>query len=68
MFRETRYDLPDHGVVLLCSDGVTDKLRLDEHAGLLVHSPVVIAATVLRDFGSRNDDASVLVLGPPAAA
>ena len=31
MFRETRYDLPDHGVVLLCSDGVTDKLRLDEH-------------------------------------
>ena len=68
MFRETRYDLPDHGVVLLCSDGVTDKLHLDEHVGLLVHSPVVIAATVLRDFGSRNDDASVLVLGPPAAA
>lgn len=69
VFRETTYDLPDRAIVLLHSDGVTNKLRLDEeHVGLLVRSPVVIAATVLRDFGSRNDDASVLVLGPPAAA
>jgi hypothetical protein len=51
MFRETRYGLPDNGVVLLHSDGISNRLRLDDYAGLLAHSPVVIAATVLRDFG-----------------
>ena len=39
MFRETRYGLPDHGVVLLHSDGISDRLRLDDYAGLLSALP-----------------------------
>jgi hypothetical protein len=31
--------------------GVTDKLRLDEHVGLLVRSPVVVAALMTAHSG-----------------
>jgi hypothetical protein len=62
--RETTYDLPASAVVVLHSDGVTDRMSLDGQPGLLRCSPVVIAAAVIRDFGVRNDDAGVVVLGP----
>ncbi len=67
VLREARYELPKHAVIVLHSDGVTNKLRLDEYPGLLGRSPTLIAAAVLRDFGVRNDDASVLALAPVPA-
>jgi anti-sigma regulatory factor (Ser/Thr protein kinase) len=61
-FREFSYEIPSGGVVVLYSDGVTNRMRLADGPHLLRHSPLVIAATVLRDFGVHNDDASVLVV------
>ena len=39
--------------------------RAADYPGLLSHSPQVIAATVLRDAGTRRDDAGVLVARAP---
>lgn len=62
--RELSYEWPQHAVVVLHSDGLTSRLNPDGGSGLLTRSPVVIAATLLRDYGTRADDASVLVLAP----
>jgi anti-sigma regulatory factor (Ser/Thr protein kinase) len=62
--REFAYDLPPDAVVVLHSDGLTDRWTVADYPGLLRRRPVVIAATLLRDAGLRRDDASVLVATP----
>jgi anti-sigma regulatory factor (Ser/Thr protein kinase) len=59
--REYDYPLAPGSIVLMHSDGVVDRWRAGDYPGLLDHSPEVIAATVLRDAGTRRDDAGVLV-------
>jgi anti-sigma regulatory factor (Ser/Thr protein kinase) len=59
--REYDYPLPPGAVVLMHSDGIVDRWKATDYPGLLSHSPQVIAATVLRDAGTRRDDAGVLV-------
>jgi anti-sigma regulatory factor (Ser/Thr protein kinase) len=63
--REYEYPLAPGAVVLMHSDGVVDRWSPADYPGLLDHSPVVIAATVLRDAGTRRDDAGVLVARIP---
>ena len=46
------------------SDGVVDRWQPADYPGLLAQSPLVIAATVLRDAGHPADDAGVLVARP----
>jgi anti-sigma regulatory factor (Ser/Thr protein kinase) len=53
--------MPDEAVIVLHSDGVRDRWNLDRYPGLAARAPLVIAATLLRDFGVRRDDAAVLV-------
>ncbi|MFC6084660.1 ATP-binding protein [Sphaerisporangium aureirubrum] len=60
--REMRYELPPHGLVVLHSDGLTDRWNLSGYPGLLTHSAPVIAGTLLRDWAVRRDDACVLVM------
>lgn len=59
--REFQYPLQPGGLVVLHSDGLTDRWNLSTYPGLAIRSPVVIAATLLRDAGRRRDDAAVLV-------
>ena len=59
--REYDYPLPPDAIVLMHSDGVVDRWNPADYPGLLTHSPIVIAATVLRDAGTRRDDAGVVV-------
>ncbi len=69
--REATYPLPRGGVVVMHSDGVTERQTLEGYPGLLGRSSLVAAAVVLRDYGVRRDDASVVVVRPgtvPAAA
>ena len=42
------------------SDGLTDKWDIADYPGLLDCSPLVVAATLLRDAAVRRDDAGVL--------
>jgi anti-sigma regulatory factor (Ser/Thr protein kinase) len=66
--REFSYDLPASAVIVMHSDGLTDRWRLDDQPALLAHSPTVIAATLLRMAGVRRDDAGVLVARVPETA
>lgn len=66
--RELNYEVPEHFAVIMHTDGVTDRLDLSARPGLLVCSPVVVAATVVRDYGTRHDDAGVVVLLPNGRA
>ena len=48
-------------LVVMHSDGLTDRWQLDDYPGpARPRAPVVIAATLLRDAGVRRDDACVL--------
>ena len=59
--REFEYRLPPGGLVVLHTDGVTDRWDLSGYPGLASHEPILVAATLLRDAGVRRDDAAVLV-------
>jgi Stage II sporulation protein E (SpoIIE) len=63
--REYDYPITPDAVVLMHSDGVVDRWNPSDYPGLLIRSPLVIAATVLRDAGVRRDDAGVLVARLP---
>lgn len=58
--REFSYPFPAGAVLVMHSDGVSSRWRLDDYPGLLDRSPLLIAATVLRDAGIRRDDACVV--------
>ncbi len=60
--REYTYPTGHGTVVVLHTDGLTDKWDLSSYPGLLARSPVVVAGTLLRDAGVRRDDAGVLVV------
>jgi hypothetical protein len=59
--REFEYPFDESSVLLMHSDGVVDRWTPGDYPGLLARSPQVIAATMLRDTGTRRDDACVLV-------
>jgi anti-sigma regulatory factor (Ser/Thr protein kinase) len=60
------HPLPGGAVVVLHSDGLTERWTLDGRERLLTAEPLVIATTLLRDAGVRHDDAGVLVGKVPA--
>ncbi len=62
--REFSYPLPADAAVVLHTDGLVERWRIDDYPGLLTHRAIVIAATLLRDAGLRRDDAGVLVAAP----
>ncbi|GAA4595918.1 anti-sigma regulatory factor (Ser/Thr protein kinase)/serine/threonine protein phosphatase PrpC [Actinoplanes octamycinicus] len=63
--REYEYPLSPGAVVVMHSDGLVDRWNPADYPGLLTRSPEVIAGTLLRDAGTRRDDAGVLVARLP---
>jgi hypothetical protein len=61
------YDLPPDGVVVMHSDGLTNKWRVDRYPGLLRRDPALLAAVLYRDFTRGRDDASVIIFRPQQA-
>ncbi|WP_433254233.1 ATP-binding protein [Streptosporangium sp. CA-135522] len=62
--RQYEYAVPPHSMVVLHSDGLSDRWDITSYPGLLTRPPVVVAATMLRDAGTRRDDACVVTLRP----
>ncbi|MBN1174802.1 MAG: SpoIIE family protein phosphatase [Micromonosporaceae bacterium] len=58
---ECCYPIRAGDLVVLHSDGLTDRWDLAAYPGLACHEPLVVAAALLRDAGVRQDDACVLV-------
>jgi hypothetical protein len=48
--------------LVMHSDGVTNRWRLDAYPGLLIRRPSLIAGVLFRDFARGRDDATVLVV------
>jgi anti-sigma regulatory factor (Ser/Thr protein kinase) len=59
--REFSYPVAAGDLLIMHSDGVTDRWDLASYPGLVAQAPVLIAATLLRDHAKRRDDASVVV-------
>jgi len=49
--------------LVMHSDGVTTRWRLDAYPGLMTAHPALVAGVIYRDFARDRDDATVLVLG-----
>ncbi|WP_308250924.1 ATP-binding protein [Nonomuraea rhizosphaerae] len=62
--RQYEYELPEHATVVMHSDGLTERWDPMAVPGLLARSPAVVAAGLLREAGSRRDDACVVTVRP----
>jgi anti-sigma regulatory factor (Ser/Thr protein kinase) len=62
-FREHSYPLPADGMVVLHSDGLSERWKAADYPGLLGRHPMLMAGTLLRDAGVRNDDGCVVAIG-----
>jgi len=60
--QEVQLPWPDHGILILHSDGITSRWTLPTTQGLLQADPLVIAGWMLRDHLRGRDDATVVVL------
>jgi hypothetical protein len=60
--RSTRVAWPEGACLVMHSDGITTRWRLDAYPRLARAHPALIAGIIYRDFGRERDDATVLVL------
>ncbi len=63
--RSFEYPLPDSGLLVMHSDGCRNGWDLDADPGLRRKAPLLIAATLIRDWERGRDDVSVVVLPLP---
>jgi anti-sigma regulatory factor (Ser/Thr protein kinase) len=63
-FRQFGYVAAPGAAVIMHSDGVSGRWAAGALPGLATRDPLVIAAALLAEAGTRRDDASVLVLKP----
>jgi anti-sigma regulatory factor (Ser/Thr protein kinase) len=59
--RDFVYDLGRGDLVILHTDGVSGRFDLDAYPGLARAHPLLVAATLVRDFRRPTDDACVVV-------
>jgi anti-sigma regulatory factor (Ser/Thr protein kinase) len=62
--RQFEYDAPPGAAIILHSDGLSSRWGPEALPGLNTRDPLVAAAALLAEAGTRRDDASVLVLRP----
>ncbi len=60
-FQEFTHRWPDKGLLILHSDGLSNRWTLEPYPGLSRRDPSLIAGVLYRDFASRRDDVVVLV-------
>ncbi|MEV0623782.1 ATP-binding protein [Nonomuraea sp. NPDC050404] len=66
--RQYTYELPSYATVVMHSDGLTDRWDPTTMPGLFSRLPAVIAAGLMREAGSRRDDACVVTVRPAKKA
>lgn len=60
--REQRIDAPPRALLVLHTDGLTSRWRLQDYPGLRARHPQVVAGVLFRDAQRARDDATVLVI------
>jgi anti-sigma regulatory factor (Ser/Thr protein kinase) len=59
--REERAPIHAGEALVLFSDGLSTRARIDDEPGLLQRHPILVAARLMKDFARGNDDATVMV-------
>ncbi|MFF2364110.1 ATP-binding protein [Streptomyces sp. NPDC058122] len=59
--RTYEHHLPRHGILVMHSDGLSERWSPSDLVGLLHHPPALIAAALMRQAGTRRDDASAVI-------
>jgi hypothetical protein len=62
--RQFEYPAAEGAAIILHSDGISTRWEAESLPGLNARDPLVIAAALLAESGTRRDDAGVLVLKP----
>jgi anti-sigma regulatory factor (Ser/Thr protein kinase) len=62
--RQFEYNVPPGAAIILHSDGISGRWEAAALPGLSTRDPLVVAAALFAQAGSRRDDAGVLVLKP----
>ncbi|MFJ4888337.1 hypothetical protein B0675_24020 [Streptomyces sp. M41(2017)] len=60
--RTYEHRLPAHGILVMHSDGLSERWTHRDLAGLIHHPPALIAAALMRQAGTRRDDASAVIV------
>ena len=60
--REFEYPLPPRASVVVHTDGIGSRWRLESYPGIHHKHPMISAGVLFRDFRRANDDATVVVL------
>ena len=63
--RSFEYELPESGFLVMHSDGCRNGWDLDANPALWRKTPLLVAATLIRDWERGKDDVSVVVLPLP---
>jgi anti-sigma regulatory factor (Ser/Thr protein kinase) len=59
------YEWPPRGLLVMHSDGISNRWQLDTYPGLAQRHPAIVAGVLWRDFGRGRDDATIVVVGRP---
>jgi anti-sigma regulatory factor (Ser/Thr protein kinase) len=65
--RSTAAGWPDGARLVMHSDGISARWRMEAYPGLMSAHPALIAGVIYRDFARERDDATVLVLSEAVA-
>ena len=65
--KSTRASWPAGGLLIMHSDGIVARWRLDAYQGARTLHPGLVAGIIYRDFARERDDVTVLVLGDAGA-
>jgi anti-sigma regulatory factor (Ser/Thr protein kinase) len=62
--QEFSYRVPEAGLIIMHSDGLTTSWTVDSYPGLLMHKPSLVAAVLCRDATRGRDDTCVVAVRP----
>ena len=68
VIQPTALPWPQHGRLVMHSDGISSRWNADKYPGLLARHPVLLAGVLFRDFARARDDATVIVMRDPLPA
>ncbi len=62
-FRVFRYPWIKGNIIIMTSDGISERYVTNKDPNFLKKHPIIIASTILKEYGKTHDDATVLVGG-----
>ena len=62
-FRVFRYPWIKGNIIIMTSDGISERYDVKKDPNFLKQHPIIIANTILKEYGKSHDDATVLVGG-----